>query len=139
MTGTGGLAARVDEFAGVRRNVELRPIRGLDEAARLGLRPVEPSREGLLGVEAAVEVLRLGDVAFPEEGLPLLPPERANGLGFRILLLPLILALPGFWNLESPRCFAILRPLSLSSSVLLSAELVFWPSVVSGVAVLLTC
>ena len=98
LTGTGGLAARADEFAGVRRNVELRPIRGLDEAARLGLRPVEPSREGLLGVEAAVEVLRLGDVAFPAEGLPLLPPERANGLGVRILLLPLILALPGFWN-----------------------------------------
>ena len=72
LTGTGGLAARADEFAGVRRNVELRPIRGLDEAARVGLRPVEPSREGLLGVEAAVEVLRLGDVAFPAEGLPLL-------------------------------------------------------------------
>ena len=99
LTGTGGLAARADEFAGVRRNVELRPIRGFDEAARLGgLRPVEPSREGLLGVEAAVDVLRLGDVAFPAEGLPLLPPERANGLGVRILLLPLILALPGFWN-----------------------------------------
>ena len=97
-TGTGGLAARADEFAGVRRNVELRPIRGLDEDVRLGLRPVELSREGLLGDEAAVEVLRLGDFAFPAEGLPLLPPERANGLGVRILLLPLILALPGFWN-----------------------------------------
>ena len=98
LTGTGGLAARADDFVGVRRNMELRPIRGLDEAARLGLRPVEPSREGLLGVEAAVEVLRLGDVVFPAEGLPLLPPGRANGLGVRILLLPLILALPGFWN-----------------------------------------
>jgi hypothetical protein len=98
LTGTGGFAAGADEFAGVRRNVELRPIRGLDEAARLGLRPFEPSREGLLGVEAAVEVLRLGDVAFPAEVLPLLPPERANGLEVRILLLPLILALPGFWN-----------------------------------------
>ena len=43
LTGTGGLAARADEFAGVRRNVELRPIRGLDEAARLGLRPVGQS------------------------------------------------------------------------------------------------
>ena len=98
LTGTGGLAARADEFAGVRRNVELRPIRGLDEAARVGLRPVEPSREGLLGVEAAVEVLRLGDVPFPAEGLPLLPPERANGLGVKIPLLPLILVSPGFSN-----------------------------------------
>ena len=98
LTGTGGLAARADEFAGVRRNVELRLIRSLGEAARLGLRPVESSREGLLGVEAAVEVLRLGDVAFPAEGLPLLPPERANGLGVRILLLPLILVFPGFSN-----------------------------------------
>ena len=98
LTGTGGLVARADEFAGVRRNVELRLIRGLGEAARLGLRPVEPSREGLLGVEAAVEVLRLGDVTFPDEGLPLLPPERANGLGVRIPLLALILELPGFSN-----------------------------------------
>ena len=98
LTGPGGLAARADEFAGVRRNVELRPIRGLDEAARLELLPVEPSREGLLGADAAVEVLRLGDVAFPAEGLPLLPPERANGLGVRIPLLPLILVFPGFSN-----------------------------------------
>ena len=98
LTGTGGLAPRADEFAVVRRNVELRLIRGLDAAARLGLRPVEPSREGLLGVEAAVEVLRLGDVAFPEEGMPLLPPARANCLGVRILLLPLILVFPGFCN-----------------------------------------
>ena len=98
LIGPGGLAARADEFAGVRRNVELRPIRGLDEAARLGLRPVEPNCEGLLGVEAAVEVLRLGDVAFPAEGLPLLPPDRANGLGVKIPLLPLTLLFPGFSN-----------------------------------------
>ncbi|HCV98918.1 MAG TPA: hypothetical protein DGJ56_06430 [Verrucomicrobiales bacterium] len=98
LTGPGGLVARVDDFFGVRRNVELRPIRGLDEAVRLGLRPVEPSREGLLGVEAAIEVLRLGDVAFPAEGLPLLPPEPANGLGVKIPLLPLILLFPGFSN-----------------------------------------
>ena len=98
LTGAGGLAARADEFAGVRRNVELRPIRGLAEAERLGLRQVEPSREGLLGVEAAVEVLRMGDVAFPAVGLPLLPPDRANGLGVKIPLLPLILLFPGFSN-----------------------------------------
>ena len=66
LTGTGGLAARADEFAGVRRNVELRPIRGLDRL-RGGAAPVAKS-EGLLGVEAAVEVLRLGEVPFPAEG-----------------------------------------------------------------------
>ena len=97
LTGTGGLAARVDEFAGVRRNVELRPIRGLDGAARLGLRPVEPSREGLLGVEAAVEVLRLGDVAFPE-GLPLLPPELASGLGVKDTFDAANFSIPRFSN-----------------------------------------
>ena len=47
LTGTGG-AAVLMSFAGVRRNAELRPISGLDATARVGLRPVEPSREGLL-------------------------------------------------------------------------------------------
>ena len=98
LTGTGGLAARADEVAGVRRNAELRPIRGLDATARPELGPVEPSREGLLGVEAAVEVLRPGEVTLPTLALPLFPPERANGRGVTIPLLPLILVLPGFSN-----------------------------------------
>ena len=140
-TGAGRLATRDDEVVGVRLNAELRLVRGLAVTARLGLRTLVPMRVGLLGLAAAVEVLRPGEVTLPVVDLLLLPPERANGRGVSIplLVLPLTLILLGFEESAPVRCFAILRPLFLSSSDLSPLAFGFSPSVVSGLAVLLTC
>lgn len=130
------------EAVGAWRITVLRPVLGLAVATRLGRPAVLPNRVGRLGVEADEEVLRLGLAAAPAVAFSLLPPERPKGRGFNwdLPTFPLILTLFGFERFGLLCFLTILRPLSFLSSE--SSPLLFVgfsPSVLSGVADLLTC